>query len=57
MTFKITLAAGRNVTFRPLTPPPRPIQIRSVNSRARIPSLSYPTLLGSLPLIQTQSAQ
>ena len=57
MAFEIILAASRNVTFRSLTPPPRPIQIRSVISRARILSLSYPILLDSLPLIQTQSAQ
>jgi hypothetical protein len=57
MAFEIILAASRNVTFRPLTSPPRPIKIRSVISRARIPSLSYPTLLGSIPLIQTHSAQ
>jgi len=57
MEFAITLAASRNVTFRPLTPPSRQTQIRSVISRARIPSLSYPTLLGSIPLIQTHSVQ
>jgi len=57
MAFEIILAENRNVTFRPLTQPPRQIKIRSVISRARIPTMSYPTLLGSLPLIQTQSAQ
>jgi len=57
MAFEIILATSRNVTFRPITPPLRPIKIRSVISRARIPSLTHSTLLGGISLIQTHSAQ